>query len=132
MALQLSHLLAGLMRSACFGGALAGLAACTTTDKVTQTATWGGYSPCIPRHPDFIQRATNLQLPPVPRGCLTRVYAIPPKWIAGAPREKIDWADFLRSNGVIFPRGGFAIYFPPTSTLIVANTPDQLDLLEPM
>jgi len=38
--------------------------------------------------------------------------------------------DFLQANGVTFPQGAFAMYSKATSTLIVKNTDDQLDLVE--
>ena len=38
--------------------------------------------------------------------------------------------DFLAASGVTFPQGAFAMYSPASSTLIVKNTQDQLDLVE--
>jgi hypothetical protein len=38
-----------------------------------------------------------------------------------APRNQTDWAAYLRAQGVIFPRGGFAAYYAPSATLIVAT-----------
>ena len=45
--------------------------------------------------------------------------------------QKIDWTDYLRSQGIIFPHGGFACYLPSAKILVVANTPEELDLLNP-
>ena len=98
--------------------------ACSAADKPTQAATLGGYA-----HDS--QTPTHLQLPPVPSGCLVRVYHVGPKAFRDAPRNKIDWAAYLRAQGVIFPRGGFAAYYAPSGALIVANTPEQLQLLDP-
>ena len=107
--------LAALITSAC------------VADKPTKSATLGGYSHSSPL-------ATHLQLPPVPSGCLVRVYHVSPnsqQWLRDAPRNQIDWTEYLRSLGVIFPRGGFAAYYAPSATLIVANTPECLALLDP-
>ena len=93
-------------------------------DKPTKSATLGGYSHHSPL-------PTHLQLPPVPSGCLVRVYHISPKAFRDAPRNQTDWAAYLRAQGVIFPRGRFAAYYAPSATLIVANTPEQLQLLDP-
>jgi general secretion pathway protein D len=38
--------------------------------------------------------------------------------------------DFLSANGVTFNVGAFAMYSPASSTLVVKNTQDQLDLVE--
>ncbi len=121
------------MRPAIFCVSLAALAGCTHTDEPTRSAVWGGY---YYKHessnaPPSGATPTNLELPPVPSGCVVRVYRIKPREFPDAPRTKTDWAEFLRAQGVIFPHGGFAVFFPPTSTLIVANTPDQLRLLDP-
>lgn len=99
-------------------------AAYNAADQPTQVATLVVYSHDSPT-------PTYLQLPPVPSGCLVRVYHIEPEAFRDSPRNKIDWAPFLRALGVIFPRGGFASYFAASSTLIVANTPEQLQLLDP-
>ena len=98
--------------------------ACSAADKPTKAAILGGYSHHSPL-------PTHLQLPSVPSGCLVRVYHIGPKTLREAPRNQTDWAAYLRAQGVTFPRGGFAAYFAQTSTLIVANTPEQLQLLDP-
>ena len=96
----------------------------SATDKPTRSATLGGYSHDSPT-------ATHLQLPPVPSGCVVRVYHIGPKAFRDAPRNQTDWAAYLRAQGVTFPRGGFAAYFATSATLIVANTTEQLQLLDP-
>ena len=75
-----------------------------------------------------------LELPLVPRGCVVRVYTIAtsPLGFADAPRNQTDWADYLRSLGMIFPNGGFAAYLPEGPCLIVANTAEQLRLFDPI
>jgi hypothetical protein len=111
---------------------MAAFAGCTThRDLPTHSANWGGYSPAL-RPSQAVGTPTFLELPPVPFGCLVRVYHFPARRWQGAPANEVDWTAFLRSQGMIFPRGGFATYFPATSTLILANTPDQLALLDPM
>ena len=121
------------MRPAIFCLWFAALAGCAPTDQPTHAAVPGGYhyqhEPA--NAPPSGATPTNLELPPVPSGCVVRVYRIKPREFPDAPRTKTDWAEFLRAQGVVFPRGGFAVFFPPTSTLIVANTPDQLRLLNP-
>ena len=109
------------------------LAACAYTDQPTRSAMPGGYYYKHEPTNDPLSGATptNLELPPIPSGCVARVYHIKPRSFSDAPRTKTDWADFLRARGMVFPHGGFAVYFVPTATLIVANTPDQLALLDP-
>jgi hypothetical protein len=97
---------------------------CGAVDRPTRAATPGGYV-----HGSGI--ATNLQLPPVPSGCIVRIYHVGPNSFPDGPHDRADWAAYFRAQGVIFPRGGFAAFFAPTSTLVVANTPDQLELLDP-
>ena len=106
---------------------------CVHAAEPTKSASWGGY---YYKHepanaPPSGATPTHLELPPVPAGCVVRVYHVKPREYPGAPRRKTDWAEFLRAQGMVFPRGGFAAYFPPTATLIVANTSDQLALLDP-
>ena len=105
--------------------AIALLTSASAADKPTKSATLGGGSHNSPL-------PTYLQLPPVPSGCLVRVYHISPKALPEANRNKTDWAEYLRALGVTFPRGGFAAYYAPCATLIVANTPEQLKLLDPL
>ena len=74
-----------------------------------------------------------LELPPVPRGCIVRVYPVGRgATFPRALRERTDWADYLRSLGMLFPNGGFATYVAEGSVLIVANTPEQMSLLDPI
>ena len=102
------------------------LAGCTSTDKATSRAIWGGYPSLSAGAP------AHLQLPSIPSGCIVCVYHIHPEEFRNAPRNQTDWGAFLRAQGMIFPRGGFAAYFPETSTLVIANTPVQLALLDPI
>lgn len=44
--------------------------------------------------------------------------------------QNIAAREFLSSNGVVFPGGAFAMFSPASSTLVVKNTPEQLDLVE--
>jgi general secretion pathway protein D len=46
--------------------------------------------------------------------------------LAGTSNAK----DFLAASGVTFGQGAFAMYSPASSTLVVKNTQDQLDLVE--
>ena len=48
------------------------------------------------------------------------------------PRKQTDWADYFRSLGMVFPNGGFAAYHPESEVLVIANTEEQLRLLDPL
>lgn len=116
------------MKTAIFCILAASLAGCAERDQPTRSAVVvGPYVWARPNDPPIY-----VELPPVPSGCIVRVYQIRPHDFPDAPRTKIDWADWLRAQGMIFPHGGFAAYFPKTGTLIIANTPDQLSLMDPV
>jgi hypothetical protein len=72
------------------------------------------------------------ELPPVPPGCVARVYAVNPKTFPEAKGKQTDVADWFRQRGMVFPKGGFAIFLPESSVAILASTPEQLHLLDPM
>lgn len=72
------------------------------------------------------------ELPPAPAGCLVRVYPINPSNTSKLPIHQTNWVDYLRSLGMQFPKGGFALFIPEKSVLIVANTEEQLALMNPM
>ena len=63
------------------------------------------------------------ELPPVPRGCVARVYAMNPKAFPEAKGKQTDVADWFRQRGMVFPKGGFAIFLPESSVAILASTP---------
>ena len=75
-----------------------------------------------------------VQLPACPRGCVVRIYSSAYKNAELSQKDKrqTDWAPSLRSQGMIFPRGGFAYFDRSDGILIVANTPEELKLLDPM
>jgi hypothetical protein len=41
-----------------------------------------------------------------------------------------SWQQFLEANGAKFPNGGFAIYFKPTKSLLVATTKENQGVVE--
>ncbi|MDF1816113.1 MAG: type II and III secretion system protein [Verrucomicrobiales bacterium] len=49
---------------------------------------------------------------------------------AGGPAARLTAKQILENAGITFAQGSTAIYNPGTSTLIVKNTPDQMDLVE--
>jgi general secretion pathway protein D len=85
---------------------------------------------------------------------LTKSYRVPPNFISagatgagaaddpfgangaapsGTPlQKKLTAAEFLKMNGVSFPDGASAEFISATSTLLVRNTQDQLELIEAM
>ena len=71
------------------------------------------------------------ELPPVPPGCVARVYTVNPKAFPDAKGKQTDIADWFRQRGMVFPQGGFAIFLPESSVAILASTPEQLRLLDP-
>jgi hypothetical protein len=48
----------------------------------------------------------------------------------GAKANSQSARDFLGAQGISFPAGAFAMFSPVSSTLVVKNTEDQLDLVE--
>jgi len=63
----------------------------------------------------------------------TKQWRVPPSVFNDLPAGKGSLRDakaWLESNGVTFPQGSVAMYSAATSTLIVKNTEDNLELLE--
>ena len=63
----------------------------------------------------------------------TKQWRVPPSLLHDLPAGKGGLKDakaYLEGNGVTFPQGSVAMYSPATSTLIVKNTQDNLELIE--
>ena len=71
-------------------------------------------------------------LPRAPAGCETRVFHVKPGQFRDAPFDQMDWTNYLQSNGITFPKGGFAAYYAPSNVLIIASDSQNLDLLLPV
>ena len=72
-------------------------------------------------------------LPRCPRRCIIHVYG-PLKEVPSflPPEAKIhaNWTEYYKACGVSFPKGGFAFFYKPTRTLIIATTKADFDLIE--
>ncbi|MDF1813559.1 MAG: hypothetical protein P1V20_15275 [Verrucomicrobiales bacterium] len=86
----------------------------------------------------------------IPEGMIVRRYTIPPTFLSGgggggaaasdpfaaAPSNeprftvRVTAKDILQSVGIQFPQGSSANYLTATSTLVVRNTPEQIQLVE--
>ncbi len=79
----------------------------------------------------------------IPEGMVVRRFVVPPTFLSGPPVDPfkseasqprpvslVTAKDVLANAGISFPEGSSANYLPKTSTLVVCNTPEQLDLVE--
>ena len=99
---------------------------CSTQEQPTRKATVAYFPFHLSNKPYY------MQLPPTPSHCETRVFYIKPSEWVDAPFKSTDWTGYLRSDGMTFPRGGFASYYAPCHALILCTTAQNLDLKEPV
>lgn len=66
-------------------------------------------------------------LPKVPAGC--DVHLLGPIPRSFFPSASGDCIEFMRANGLQFPRGGFAFRDPKTGMLIVCTTQSDFELI---
>ena len=71
-----------------------------------------------------------LNIPAVPSTCKLIIYGPLPKGIMGDKGEKnTDWGPLLKTIGVLFPPGGFAIFYKPARILVVATDSQNQDIV---
>lgn len=63
-------------------------------------------------------------------GMEIRSFRVPPTFLSAGEEPVVDARKILESNGIPFPPGAKAVYLRNTSTLVVKNLPEDLEMVE--
>ncbi len=78
----------------------------------------------------YVDGVFAYEMPVVPKGLWGATFGVQATPVLkDGPVDRKDWADFLRSKGVLFGKGASATFYAQFGHLVVVNTREQQDAL---